>query len=128
MNDNSPLFLQALMQLARVDGEVDNEEVLMARAYARVHGIPDATVSQCLEDLPSVEATLDALSEVSEEDMTRFFWHAVDMVLLDQEMTVEEAHLLGLYGAIAGLHPGTWDLKDDGEYLLWIPYMMKEAQ
>ncbi len=128
MVDNSLLFLQALIQLSRVDGEVNSEEVLMARAYASVHEIPNSTVSQCLEALPSVEATLAALSEVSKEEMIRFFWHTVDMVLLDQEMTVEEAHLLGLYGAIAGLDAGTWDLKDDGKHLLRVPPMVKETQ
>ena len=121
MLENPRLYIHALLHLARVDGELDEAELLMAHAFAKVHGLSDDLVSDCLENLPSVAATLSALEKLPKADSTRFFWNAVDMVLLDQEMTMEEAMLLGLYGAAAGLKPGIWDLKDDGEHLLPIP-------
>ena len=127
MIDNPKVCIQALLQLARVDGEIDDSEVLMAQAFAHVHGLGEDVVADCMESLPSVAATVSALSELPKTEALRFFWNAVDMVLLDQEMTTEEALLLGLYGAAIGLNPGTWDLKDDGDHLLFVPFINRES-
>ena len=123
MAEFTVVCIHALLHLAQLDGEIDEGEVLMARAFAQVHGVGQDVVSDCMEDLPSVAVTVSALSELPKSEALRFFWQAVDMVLLDQEMTTEEALLRGLYGAAIGLQPGTWDLKDDGEHLLFVPYI-----
>ena len=64
MIDNPKVCIQALLQLARVDGEIDDAEVLMAQAYARVYGLEDDVVTDCMASLPSVAATVSALSEL----------------------------------------------------------------
>lgn len=79
-------YLNTLVQLARVDGVVVQEEIDLINQIGKVHGMNDEEITQCFDDPSETES----LSELSDDEKYDYIYGIVQLMKIDGRLYEDE--------------------------------------
>ena len=105
-----------LVMIARVDGKIDPEEVVLLTRMARRLSLTDAQVTEICENVEHYPI----MPPVSKEDRLERFIRLVQMVMINGKVSNEERKLAIKYGVELGIDESKVDQLFDTIMHLWL--------